>query len=90
MEALWFFVTAPARLMPVLWPLFTVPLLLGAVALVVRPVVVRRLDPERRPRIMRSSFAWPLVVIIGTFALLWLMVSISFFMLILATRAAPT
>ena len=88
MEALWFFLTVPARLMPILWPVFTVPLWLGAVALVLRPIVVPGVDPERLPRIMRLTFAWPLVVFIETFALLWLTAAIGFFVLILAARAA--
>jgi hypothetical protein len=90
MEALWFFLSVPARLMPVLWPVFTVPLMLGAFALVLRPVVLRGVEPERLSRVMRSSFAWPLAVVVGTFVLLWLTVSLGFFVLILAAQAGQT
>jgi hypothetical protein len=90
MEALWFFLSAPARLMPSLWPVFTIPLMLGALTLAVRPAVLRRVGAERMPRMLRSSFAWPLAVVVGTFVLLWLTMSLVLVVLLLAARAGQT
>ena len=88
MDALWTVLTAPARLMSILWPLFILPLMFGILAIASRAYVINRVDVARVHPIMRSRFGWPVAVVVGTAAFLWVLISLTLFVLVLAAVIA--
>ena len=84
MEFLWFVATAPARLMPILWPwLLGGPVAGAGLALLMRAFVVRQGRPAPS-----SALVWSATVAAGTFILSWVLVAGAVGVLLIAASAS--
>jgi hypothetical protein len=87
-EFLWYVVSAPGRLMPILWPmLLGMPLVMAALTSLIRVVVLRRVDRAGLHPAMRAGPRWALTVALGTFLAMWAFVAAGVAVTLLATGA---
>ena len=82
---IWFVLTIPLTLMPVLWPAFLITALTALVfALFTRAWVLRAVGEARVHRVMLSPVGWPVLVVACTVGLMWLFIAIGWVVVIVA------
>jgi hypothetical protein len=85
LEFLWFALTSPWALMPILWPVFAVSAGMALVfALIIRPWAYRAVGKDRVHRLMRSTLGWPVLVVAWAVGITWLAIAMAVGVLTLA------
>jgi hypothetical protein len=89
MEFLWYVVSAPGRLMPILWPVLVgMPLFMATLTSVTRVLVLRRVERASVHPAMRAGPRWALTVALGTFLATWAFVAAAVAVALLVTGAS--
>jgi hypothetical protein len=85
LEFVWWALTSPSALMPILWPVFLVVVVMALIfAVLIRPWAYRAVGKDRVHPVMHSTIGWPLLVVAWAVGWTWLMIALTVGVLTLA------